>query len=286
MDESKLKSKRLLNETSPEMGPGMDSKKKKNTDFDMDTMLAKFEVMLDQKLDDKLKNVATKADIEEFQNEIKVLKHQNEEMRNEIKVLQESEKVLRDRLEHIEKHQRRNNILVTGLNGNNIDEIRETFREICEKVLKVDIKMGSISKINKPGFTNKCVIELASPVEVGLVLKNGKLLRNTKVFVQKDLTKQERNRNYFLRRIKKVVQIQDGNCKVVGTTLFAGGKKYKWSDAGHITAENEADSNLLKDMLLRAGAEDQFNVIPIAKTHHSTQTGKVSADSAILQSTL
>lgn len=257
--------KRMLLDTSPETGHESDLEKTKDTDFNMDKMLAGFGALLESKLDEKLKDVATKADIESFRDEIKELKHQNAKMREEIQSLEKSEKTLRDRLEHLEKHQKRNNILVTGLKGNSIEEIRKSFCEIYEKVLKVDITVGFITKINSPGVTSKCIIELSSPAEVGLVLKKCKLLKNTNVFVQKDLTKTERNQNYHLRRIKKYVGKQDENCKVVGTTLFVRGKKFKCSETGDITAANITDCDLLKEMLRMAGVGDQYNVISIAK---------------------
>lgn len=243
--------KRRVTEISPEAR--IDLKKAKNiVDVNMDELLEKFETMLSRKLDEKLENVASKEDIQHFQEDLNALRKENE-------ILNEEVKKLKDKVEYLEKGQRRSNVVVDGLKGGRTEDIRIEFQKICREILSVDVNIGFVRKINKSG--SKCLVELPSPVDVDAVLRNGKNLKNTNIFVKKDYTKNERNQCYNLRKIKHIISTREKNSKVSGTALYVGDRKYNWSSDGDIIAANEDDCAFLENLLKSTRSEDNYNIV-------------------------
>lgn len=251
MSKTSEPSKRRVFEISPEARN--DQKKAKNIgDVNMDELLEKFENMLSRKLDEKLENVASKEDIIHFQEDLNALREENE-------VLNEEIKKLKAKVEYLEQGQRRSNVLVEGLKGGRPDDIRNEFQKICKEMLRVDVKIGFVKKINKNG--SKCVVELPSPVDVGIVLRNSKNLKNTNIFIKRDYTKDERNQCYNLRKIKNIVKTREENSRVNGTALYVRDKKYYWSKDGDIIAANEEDCAFLENLLKTNKNEEKYNIV-------------------------
>lgn len=124
------KVKRSLSETSPDNPPSEIKKNKSSAskmgsvDHNLDSFLVRMEKMLEDKLDQKLKNIATKDDIATVHESINALKKENEELRNELNQLKERENRLMKRIEEVDKANRRTNIVVSGIEGGDINDIQ------------------------------------------------------------------------------------------------------------------------------------------------------------------
>lgn len=257
--------KRSLSETSPEL-PAEGKKQKNKGEMDMEEMLKRLEVMLDNKLDEKLKNISTKEDMAKIQNEICALRKENVELRSEIQILKENEQRLMKKVEGLDKENKRTNILVSGLKAGGIDEVRQSFRKICVDVLEEEVRVGYVKKIGSTG--SKWVMALPSPIDVNTLLSKSRMLKGTNIYLQRDYTQEERRQNYNLRRVKNSLKKQgEVVAKVIGTTLIIGEKKFKWAAEGHITATNKDEGKYLED-LLKANGVENFNVIASTEKHN------------------
>lgn len=217
-------------------------------DQNLDSFLARMEAMLEGKLDEKLKNIATKDDIASVHESIKAVKKENDELRNEINQLKESQKRLIKKIEDLDKASRRANIVVSGIEGGDIRDIQTEVSTLFQNVLKTQVQVNGIKKLNRSG--KMCTVELESIKAVNEVLSKSKLLHTSGVYLQRDYTADECNQRFNLRRLKKILsKKRDVKTQIKGTNLIIDNKIFKWQSEGTVTTKLEKDATFLNNML-------------------------------------
>lgn len=216
-----------------------------------DHLLGRIEEMFDN----KLKNIATKQDLNGVHQELIKLRAENVEMRAEISQLKQNEKTLMKRIHMTEKLSRRSNIIVSGVTGKDNNEVQQSFAELCKKVLQVNAQTMNTRKINA---TNYCV-ELSSANEVGMILSNGHKLKGTGVYVRKDYTAEESTQRYKLRQIKNCLKnVNNNQVQIKGTTLIIENKRYEWSiEDSQVVADKQEEAEYLQTLLNSADAKQR-----------------------------
>jgi len=200
---------------------------------------ATLKLILQEALDEQLKDVAKKQDVTAINSRITELATENENLRMEIKSLQ-------SRLESVDHANRRCNVIVKGLTCKGTESASDEFVKMAKNILKTNVYVVESTKLPQQG---SYVFKLSSQEQAIAVLKAKKLLKGTSVFVNKDYTQKESNNKYNLRILaKKVSAIQDLKVRMGSQSIFIADKAYTWTD-GKIVAACDNDAEFLRDVL-------------------------------------
>lgn len=170
-----------------------------------------------------LVNVATKENIQEFKNEILVLKNENIELKGELSRL-------RLQLEHIDRENRQKKLLFKGLDDT--PKVREAIQEVMSTKLKMSspIPIGKATKMYSSGGKMTVMLECLSHDDTWKVLNNSRNLIGTTISIDRDLSVSERDQRRKLVHIKKEIE-QIDNSKIVrvrGNQLKIENHTFHW----------------------------------------------------------
>lgn len=221
--------------------------------FNWDVMVQKMDALLDRKLE----KLATKEDITGINTAITSLQNENTVLKQNVSSLQNTVLDQQKRMELLEKKSKRNCVVMSGLVGGSYDQIKAEVDDIFKNVLKIEVLSFFCTKLNKEG--TRCCIELSSPNESQLVLRNSKNLGGTGKFVRKDLTASEDKKGYHIRNLRRACMTkQNLECRITGACLNINGKRFFSEEDGTITANDEESAGFLRSILEEVGAT--FNV--------------------------
>lgn len=256
--------KRSLDSISPEQ---VDAERKlrrfkaspviKSPDTSMDEIISK----LDQLLDRKLKNIATKEDLSVISKEVNALRTENQGLKKEMDALKsnsfELHQTVRNqqkKLEILEKKAKRNNVVVSGLAGGTYNEITAEIDDILANVLNVEVKRLHVSKLNKEG--TRCCVELETTKESQLILKNSGKLKGTNKYIRRDWTQTEDKCRYHVRSLRRACMRKEGtNCRLAGGSIIIDGKQFTASEDGSFMAKDEESAGYLQNILREVNEE-------------------------------
>lgn len=189
-----------------------------------------------------LKNMfqAMLTEIREMRQEQKEIKQEQrnflEEMKNtntELKMLREENKKLKERLdiveknmEHSDKAQRKNNIIIKGVDFNNDNK---KFEKFCKDRLGTQVTAESISSINTRKNEKLSRIRFKNWEEKEMIMKNKNKLKGSQIFVDHDLTKAESEIQKILRDKVKEEKERGNTAKVGYQKIFINGECYVWN---------------------------------------------------------
>lgn len=227
--------------------------------------------MLTALLDDKLKNIATKEDInnirgvitciqseiEEIKGEMSDIKVEVMKLREEVDLLKVREKRMINKADEEEKFRKRFNVVVNGLEENGA-AANKTFINICKNTLEVDINVMRFRKINQANY----VFELASQHEVWSVLSNTGKLKDSGYFFNRDYTYQERRQRYILRQVKRdLLKAKIGKPILIkGLHLVVEERRYGVSREGHLIAFSMDEKSYVEKYLKSVGSSHTVNL--------------------------
>jgi len=155
-------------------------------------------------LDAKLHNVAKKDDLAALQTEI-------QQLRNENLVLKSAVLTLERKLESVDKSSRRTNVIVNGLKSQSSSDASTEFEGICRAKLKTTTKIATVRKMrNGRGF----IFGFDSVRDTEAIIAARKALKGTKIFINRDLTENERQTRVKLANIAKTLEETDNQLKV------------------------------------------------------------------------
>ncbi|GBP12700.1 hypothetical protein EVAR_70832_1 [Eumeta japonica] len=200
-------------------------------------------------LDDKLKDVTRKTDLNELRTEIDVLKKENLTLKNDVKKLT-------SRLDYIDRSMRLSNVVVTGLSSRNNNVAKTEFENLCADVLKVSNKIMS-TRLLAGGKTFCFTLESRQQASDVLAAKNK--LKGRRVYINKDYTNEEQNKRYKLRKLRRSIAACNRSVKVrLGEfCIFVENKKYT-CDGNEIIANSNQDAVFLRS--LTAEHENPFEI--------------------------
>lgn len=197
-------------------------------------------------LDDKLKDVAKKDDLQSLQLEIAGLKKENIELKNVVSQLS-------SRLEYIDRKARATNIVVSGLRSINAAAAKNDFLSLCETELRVNVNIVLVRPLQSK---KSYLFTLESSLQTINVLAAKKNLMSDQVYIQKDYTKEELNIRYNLRKINKTIAHTRTNLKtrLGDTCIYIENRRYSWS-MGKVVAYSRKDADYLISLFAEAKLE-------------------------------
>lgn len=170
----------------------------------------------------------------EIMNEIKEIrkeqisyKQELEKIREENKSLREEIKLLKLKTESMDKERRRNNIIVTGLEMDSKNEMKDIIEGVIKEELQVEAKIKKVTGLGK----RTCLVELESEVNKIDIMKNKNKLRNmkgAKVYINNDLTVEERKIQKIIREVEVEEKRKGNKTKVGYKKLFINDAEWKW----------------------------------------------------------
>lgn len=179
------------------------------------------------------------SQIMEIKEDINQIKEQVREQlvayQNEKSEWQEEKKKLEDRLSKMEQKMevgerkiRMNNLVIVGveevLAGK--EDVKTEVLSFFKEKLEVEPKIAKAYKIGQ----NRCVVEMEQNESKAEVMKNKKKLKGSRVFINDDLTIQERKIQTQLRNKAKEEREKGRQTTVGYKKLWIDGKKFVWNE--------------------------------------------------------
>lgn len=178
-------------------------------------------------LQEEIKKLRTEQG--EFKEEVKQLKDIHEKALQEIGNLRKELKESNERIERLEREKRVRNIVIQGLqiDTNNPNELKEGAKNFIEKELGVEIRIESAIKLAE----KTCLIELNSKTDKMVIMNNKSKLRaqKNKIYINDDMTKEERKVQAIVRKIAKEERAKGRKVKISFQKLTMDGEIWYWN---------------------------------------------------------
>lgn len=129
-----------------------------------------------------VKQIADKIDVQlkKYETKINFLCDENKKLQNKIDILEQGNK--------------KNNIRISGLNEVDGENLKQRVVELFHNKLKINMSIDTMDcfrhKFDDNAKSKPITVKFQHYTDKMLVIKNKKLLKNSKIFISEDLTKQ------------------------------------------------------------------------------------------------
>lgn len=169
----------------------------------------------------------------ELREEIKEIR---KEMNKKEQKWEEEKKELVSRIEKLEERaqkeercKRRNNIVITGLTTTRGKE-KEAIEDLITAKLKVQAKITNAYQIGKEQQSHVIIAEVESWERKQEIMANKMKLRNTRIYINNDLTTEERRIQKEIRSIAREEKAKGNKVKTGYQKIILNDKEYRWNE--------------------------------------------------------
>lgn len=240
--------KRKIIETSPESQEVLQRKMEAND------LVQLIRDTINTNLDEKLKTLPTKADLEEIKTqigtvntEVNALKIENQQLREElVKVKKENEDNKKD-IAWLENQVRPNKLFIKGIKA--AKSPREEVERMFKEQLQINTLIISVRKIFERNGKMAVIVELESAKSLDEVFKNTRKLAGSSISVERDMipNKQEHKKASLI--LKRKLQEISKEHKVIvrEDRLKIKDQWFKWNRENKLVSGNtDGKTELLK----------------------------------------
>lgn len=137
--------------------------------------------------------------------------------------------VVEGKLEGEEKKKKKNNIIIRGaqINSNNIEESVEEF---LMKNLQIEAKINNAYKLNTETKMEMIVVQMESWEKKKEVMISKNKLKDTRIYIDNDMTKKEREIQKEIRNIAMEEKKKGNRAKIGYQSLVINDEEYKWDE--------------------------------------------------------
>ncbi|KAK4881348.1 hypothetical protein RN001_004667 [Aquatica leii] len=175
---------------------------------------------------------ALRQDNLEIKNELKTLKEKYESNEKkwqlEKNVLETRIKQLEDDKEREEKRKKKNNIIISGIKTNE-ENVEETVKNFFLEELNVEPAIEKPILIGKQKNKKLILIKFLNFTEKLNIMKKKKTIQDRQVFINNDLTVQERKIQKVIRDIAKEEKNKGKVVKVLYNKIIINNDVYVWN---------------------------------------------------------
>ncbi|KAJ3652375.1 hypothetical protein Zmor_018348 [Zophobas morio] len=174
-----------------------------------------------------------KTDQKAYQEEIRSIREENVKMREKLLALER-------KVERIEKKERKNNIVIKGLEtyGTNIKEKAEEF---LKNQVGVEVGPESVYQVQTQKANPFIIAKVNNWQEKMLIIKNKKNLKGRKEFIEDDMTSMERETQWKLRQIARENRAMRKTAKVMYQKIIIDGEDWKWNPEDEVLVREKTD---------------------------------------------
>lgn len=155
-----------------------------------------------------------------------------ESLKSKVRSLEQENKVLRVKVESLDRNNRRNNLLIFGLEKPPQEISLEFLCNTIQKLINVNIIESDINNYYGLGRTSKSPlkVELVSQLKKQVILRNCNKLKGTKIFIVNDLTEKQREEFKALNTYKSIYKETTDKCFIKRNKLYIGNIGYTIED--------------------------------------------------------
>lgn len=187
--------------------------------------------------------------IRQMMQMIKINTEENKTLREEMRKREEkweSEKLilesriekLENRLEEQERERKKCNIIIKGIAGKEIHSQQE-IQEWLKTKLEVDTEVRRVTNLGKPGNRDMVLVELGNYQKKQDIMKNKSRLRGTEIYIENDLTLEERKIAASIRRLAKEERKKGNQVKIGYKRVYVNKKLYTWDNRSETLKEQD-----------------------------------------------
>lgn len=156
-----------------------------------------------------------------YERDIKMLKEEN-------KILKERVLTLENKISQSEKREKKNNIVVKGVNMNEV-LIKNEVETFLKTELDLNITIRAAEVIKPKSAKPFVLVKLNSWQDKVAVMKTKKKLRGTNKYIDDDLTQEEQKMQASLREIAKLEKGKGRDAKVGYGRIFIDRERWDWN---------------------------------------------------------
>lgn len=193
-------------------------------------LMVAFKDMIDQSLEQFVGSAIT-----ELKEDLKTIKAENVELRQLVENMKVSLDENRKRIEQLDSGNRRNSLIIWNLPDS--EEAKAEVNTFLKEKLKIaeEIPLGDVVKIGKKDNLMNVKVDFVNQRGVERVFKNVKLLKDSKIRIDRDLTKQARENQKAMIQLKKDLLNNGGanvftRLQVRGEILIADNTRLHWNN--------------------------------------------------------
>lgn len=184
---------------------------------------------------------------ESFSKEILELKKENESLRKQNVELKKEISIISEKVEKMEREKRRNNVVVQGLQIETSEprKLKETMENFIKEELDIEISIKSARKLGN----RTCLVELSNDEEKLKVMQNKSKLKGIqtdKIFINDDMSKNEREVQAKIRNIAKMEKAKGKKVKIGYQKIEIDKQKWVWSKEKGELEELKIETNIKK----------------------------------------
>lgn len=138
---------------------------------------------------------------------------------------------LERRIDRQEKEKRKNNTILSGIKLEETN-MEQNLKEFINKELEIDIKPKKCQILKNKQNKNMYLVEWESFEDKLMVLKKKYKLKSKsqQIFIESDLTPEERKIQWEVRMVANEAKKQSQNVKIGYQKIFIDGEEYRWSE--------------------------------------------------------
>lgn len=199
--------------------------------------MEKLEKLMED-LSKKMDNVATKDDLNFYKNELVRVEANTESIKTIVMEVQRDREYDKKRMEWIEKSFRSKNLIFKGVIINGRQSVVDVIADVINHKMSVtpNIIPEQIRFIGKVGESTTVLVQFHREDEVRRVLEKTNLLAGSNIFIDRDLTLDERKSKAELMKVRRVIisKLSDQDdkkkkVKVTHNSIRIEGHIFKWN---------------------------------------------------------
>jgi len=208
-------------------------------------------------LDEKIKVLASKKDVESIKDEIsentsqlQSLRRENVELKEEVQKMKTLREHDQRRLAWLEEQIKKKNIIVRGLQADL--EPHAAIKTLCNDVLKIPdpLPLVSVRKLGDREGKMSVLVETINAAVAEDILKRSTMLKGTKISLEKDLNSIKLQQKKVMFELKEQLTAYDKSVKVSvrNEKLKIGNKWFKWNKKKELECKGVKADVVLKEL--------------------------------------
>lgn len=246
--------KRKAVELSPENMEPIAETSKLPGNLDISSIVSIIHSSIQSVLDEKLKTLSTKDDIEEVKETMKDccsqighLKLENEALREEVKELKvERDKDHKDLMRLVDKSKRKN-VVFRGIDKEGV--LKNNIKKVCvDKMGISDVVLKDVRRLYEAKDKVCAVVEFQTEEMADSIFKNTSKLKGTSIFVDKDLNVDKQQNKKVMLQLKKLLKSLDQNQKILvrNDKMKINNLWFFWNKDKILMCDNKNGQDILK----------------------------------------